>query len=373
MTTLSLNGALAKSVRLLIPWTGVWLADVDYDLPAAAAGPAALVVGAASITGTVDVGASGRFAASARSRVVGGGGGWSTTLTARHYHNDAGVRLSAVLETTAAEAREKIVAGSTARLGVDYVRAVGPASSVLDGLEWHTDFAGQTIVGARATQAAPAGVQVLSWDPLAQRAELATDAIVQPGMVLSDSRFDGSIVVRDVEQTFGEGGARATVWCGAQPASRLAEALARLIEAKSGVVFARAYRYRIVVQKPDGRLALQTVEKVRGLPDIIPLTPWPGMAGLSATYAPGTEVIVEFIAGDPSRPIVRSFQDGSPPLVMNLEATTSVNVGGAGSASLAKSTELLAWAANVNAALNGLGAPIAPMSSTVATTKAKGV
>jgi hypothetical protein len=327
VTTLVLNGSRAKSVRLLVPWQGAWTADVDYDLPVAA-GRATLVLGAATLVGTVDAGASGRFAAHVQSRVVGGANGWTKTLGPRAYHNDAGVKLSSVIETTAAEAKETIVSGLSTRLGVDYERAAGVASSVLDGLDWHADFAGKTIVGPRATVPAPASVQVLSWDPLMQKAEIASDDLVQPGMVLTDARLDGSVTVRDVEQTFGEGGARATAWCGAQPKTRLSEAFSRLIEAKSRIVFARAYRYRIVEQKADGRLALQAVEKSRGLPDMIPLTPWPGMAGLSATYAPGSEVIVEFIAGDPSRPIVRSFQDGAPPLVLRLDASTRIDLAG---------------------------------------------
>lgn len=53
--------------------------------------------------------------------------------------------------------------------------------------------------------------------------------------------------------------------------------------------------------------------------------------------------------------------------------STGVEIGAlTGAAFLAKSAELLAWAANVNASLNALGAPVAALPATVATTKTKG-
>lgn len=55
----------------------------------------------------------------------------------------------------------------------------------------------------------------------------------------------------------------------------------------------------------------------------------------------------------------------------NWKVTGAFDIGAA-SFPLAKSAELLAWALNVNAALNGLGVPVAPMSPSVATALTKG-
>ena len=234
--TLALGSLRAAHVRLFVPWQGRWIADVDVDLGDARTVPSGaqtLHVGAAELAGTVDPDRVGRFGAKASLRLLGGGAGWQKTVAERHYHNDAGVRTDAVLSTTAAEVGEKIVDTSPVRLGVDFTRARGPASQVLEGLDWRVDLDGTTVVGARKTIAAPATLQVLDWDGDRQRAELASDEIVTPGTQITDDRF-GTIVVRDVEQTFSDGAARATAWCGPSPASRLMGALTSLVRHKTG-------------------------------------------------------------------------------------------------------------------------------------------
>jgi hypothetical protein len=52
---------------------------------------------------------------------------------------------------------------------------------------------------------------------------------------------------------------------------------------------------------------LQAVRQAAGLPDALPATQIPGIAGAWAKLANGAEVLVEFIEGDPSQPIVTGF------------------------------------------------------------------
>lgn len=324
--TIQINGQRAKAARLLIPWNGAWSVDLDFDLGddrIVPTGAAELVVAGVTILGTFTA-SSGRFAEHAKATIVGGAGGWSATVAAKHFHNDAGVKLSTVLETTAAEVGERIGSGPSTALGADYVRISGYAARVLDGIAWHTDFERGTVVGERPALTLPEGVDVLSWDPEMQRLELAADALILPGMVVFDDRF-GSVTIRDVEQTFGDAGAKATAWCGPVANTRAAGALAAFVAARSGAVNSRAYRYRVVLQGPDRRLTLQAVSPSRGTPDLLAISMWPGMSGLSALLLPSSQVLVEFIGGDPASPIVTGFEHGSVPLLLELSAL-AVNV-----------------------------------------------
>jgi len=77
-TQSTLNGIACTRVHLLLLWKGAWVADCDLDAstPAAAptSGPASLVVGGVTMTGTVDPRYSGTFANRAHACVVGGAG-----------------------------------------------------------------------------------------------------------------------------------------------------------------------------------------------------------------------------------------------------------------------------------------------------------
>ncbi len=399
MGDLRLNDLRATSVRFVLPWRGAWLADVDVDLGTAKtlpSGKAALLVGsAAPLVCSVDPKGSGPMGAKGRARVLGGGGGWSKPVGPKHYHNDLGVLSTAVLSTTAAEVGESVVELAPTRLGPDYVRGAGPASSVLAGLDWYVTPQGVTMVGPRAQLPAGTAVEVLSWDPGSQRAELAAAELVQPGTILVDQRF-GTAVVRDVVQTFGEGGGRATAWCSSSASSRLVDALARLVVEKSRSRYLARYRYRVVLQGVDERLALQAVERAPGLPDMLPIAMWGGVPGMGAKLVPGVEVLVEFIAGDPSRPVVTGF-DGKPPVVLELTTPTlavtglisaagitagamvasggGMSVGGELAESLVMYDAFATWAAAVVSACAAHAPPITipPFPTSGATTQLKGL
>jgi hypothetical protein len=73
------------------------------------------------------------------------------------------------------------------------------------------------------------------------------------------------------------------------------------------------YRYRVVRMASDGRVELQAVRRIVGLPDLLPISQWPGVAGTHAELAPGTVVLVEFVEGDRGMPVITHFvgKDGS--------------------------------------------------------------
>ena len=358
---MSLNGKRVLSTRLLTPWTGVWLADVDLDDEALPSGAVVLEVGGAKLSGTVDPRASSRMGTRCGVRVLGGGAGWHHMVKPRHFHNDAGVTRSSILQATAAEVGERVVDPELVRLGVDFVRAAGLASHVLARLAWYVDDAGVTHVGDRVEKAAPSGLAVQTWEPTTQCLQVSSDELVRPGWRFTDSRF-ADVVARDVEQTFSAAGARATVWCGESPASRLASALGAAVEAFGRTKHLRAAPYRVFLMAPDGRVQLQAVEKRAGFPDAIPVPMRMGIPGAKAKLKPGALVLVEFELGDQARPSVRAFEaaggDGWRPEELELDAKTLLRLGetsgavvgpGAGTP-VALAAPLEDWAAQVIAA-----------------------
>lgn len=367
--TLSVDGRMASKIRLVQPWTGAWFVEADLD----GTGPAALPTGKVEIValgqalrGTVDPSGSGRFGERVVVRVVAGGHGWSKDVVARHFHNDAQVRLSSVAAATAAEVGESASVTADELLGVDYVRTAGPASRVLEGRAWHVDHAGQTVVGPRLVETAPAAAKVraLDWAPDADRCELTSDAIVVPGWTLSDTRF-ATRTVRHVETTFDASGSKITAWCSAAApeGSALGAALGGLVREIAGTTYCRAYRYRVFGMSGQ-RVELQIVKRASGAPDVLPVSLFPGIPGAHADLAPGTEVIVEFLEGNPSLPVVVAFvgKDGEAwkPKTLELDATErillspsgpGVTVGdGLTATAVALAQDIQTWAAAVKIA-----------------------
>ncbi len=325
--TLLLNGLRAVAVRFLVPWVGTWVAevDVDLDVPTTPTGPAVLVIGTATpMKGTIDANASGRHGEKATVRVVGGGAGWQKTVTPKHFEAATGLLSSLVISTTAVEVGETVLEATPMSLGRSYVRTAGPASRVLSGRDWHVDELGVTVVGPRVTLPASPDVEILDWSPHEQCATFACDSLVQPGTILTDTKF-GTATVRDVEQTFDASGSRGKAWCATSAPKAAGNSVARALRAlaKDAVsdVYLRPHRYRVVSTEADKRLVLQAIDRDVGVPDLIPCAFWPSAAGVTADLPPGAVVLVQF-AG-PNIPIVTHVEAGTTPVKVNVAAGTS--------------------------------------------------
>ena len=312
----ALNGHRLTAVRLTVGNVGPWVADCDFEADPDVGGRVALTIGELKLSGTVVEASSGVFGMQRRVRVVAGAAGWSKAVDAKQYHNDAGVKARLVAEDAARAVGETFgdFVPAAERIGRDYAREAGPASraleSVLGGAPWHVDYEGTTRAGPRATTAVDAkAYTVLAYDP---RDRIATLAIDDPGAVRVGSiigeRLGGPQTVRSLELRVNAEEMRILAWCGGNESAygHLSGLLRAIVQRTMDGKLWGHYRYRVVRMAGD-RVELQAVRKAVGLPDLLPLSVWPGVAGAHAELAPGAEVLVVFLEGDRAQPVVVAF------------------------------------------------------------------
>ena len=316
--TATLNGANCQTLSLTIPARGAWVAECSTDGPPPALGEAAtLVVLGETYLGTVVH--RGEYAGQGGARIVGGKARWGNVLPARHYHSDAGVQRRTVVADLAREAGEELAEQASGVMGTDWTRATGEASQGLDaalsGGPWYVGADGRTWLSERPP-GAMAGT-VLDWDPVSALVVLGlSDSLagIAPGLAISDERLPAPLTAREIRVELSGCSARAVAWCPeeAQGRGRLATALAEIVGHAEPRRLWGKWRYRVFRTSGD-RVEAQAVKRAAGLPDIVPVEQWPGVSGVFADLSMGSEVLVEFIEGDPAQPIVTAYAPkGSP-------------------------------------------------------------
>ena len=347
MSVASINGEFCERVRVCVPQHGAWYADVVMLADPALSGSVTLTIGTRDHVGTVyEFGTRGE---QSFARIVAGAGAWGTLLPAKDYHNDAGVKRKLLAEDAARGAGETLETITDATtIGTHYVRRTGPASRTLEAAfgAWHVGFDGVTRIGERPTSNPAAGSYIVE-DAEPENATLTMEdvASVTIGSVLSEG-LDTPITVRDMEIEITSDIAVVRVWGGGSASSmdRLGDAMRTLIgrttEAK--IWGKRTYR----VSEMDGdRVKLQAINRAAELPDILPVSMFPGVAGVHAALTPGATVAVEFLDGDPARPVVTGFvgKDGTGfvPVSLTLDASTEIKVGASASDFVALAAKVL--------------------------------
>jgi hypothetical protein len=388
---ITLNGTIrVLSVKLFVLWRGAWEAECDIDPDQVAlaptSGPAVLVVGTTTLTGTVDPRGSGSFLTTAKARIVGGRGAWDQTVQRQDFYAPGGVTTATVYPAIGASVGEAVVVQTPTLLAPGhYEVSAGPASRIFAGVDWWVDFTGVTNVGVRPPLPQDPTLTIVDFDPSQQKVEFSCDNPLTPGTVLTDPRFNGvSQTVRDVEQTLDKTGAHGFAWCSVNPASRLTSALQNLILETAGRAFLRAYRYRFVLPQ-NGGLALQAINPVAGVPDLVPVTAWSGLAGASNTLAPSQEVFIawDFTTPGAPQPLPVAVSLQALPLKTAIDASVEIDIGptcprvtlgGLAGVPIALAPPLVTflnalqtWSAAVAGALSTAGFPIAgPQAALVA-------
>jgi len=202
-----------------------------------------------------------------------------------------------------------------ARLGPHYLRRRGAASRALELATrgaWWVDFAGITQIGDRPSTEVPAGaVQIVDFDPRLRVCTVHLDELVDVGAVLREG-LDSPLEVRELEVDLSEDRAVVRAYVGTLERSAIVDPLRRVVEQLLAERLHGLYRYRVIRMSSD-RVELQLVRARVGLPDALPISQWPGVAGVHAELAEGAEVLVAFIEGDPAQPIVAAYagRDGA--------------------------------------------------------------
>lgn len=328
MASVEINGHAASTALVSIPGVGLWYAGVDLAEAVALAGAVTLQVLDISFAGFVVAG--GVVDGRARYRIVAGAGGWGRELAPRAYANDAGITVAKLVADAAAEAGEPApVNVPTRTLGPHFNRPALPASFLLNHLApraWFAGLDGVVTFGDRPTLPA-SSLPVVERNPAGRCVTVAlTDSAA--GLLPGVATEYGT--ASDVEIDLGADGLRARLYAAPNALSRRAQAFARLLAAHDpGARFRGVHEYRVVTQSGE-RLNLQPVRSRASLPDLARVPVRAGVPGVKALHSPGSQVLVAFLDGDPSRPVVVGFdapdQPGWMPLTLELGAAPTLGV-----------------------------------------------
>jgi len=358
----TLAGQRVSSAVIHVPPVGPWWADlVLEESPTLPAGPLDLVVAGITLRGTVEPDAAGVFVERLSLRFIGGANAWGNLIPARPYHNDSQIQAIQVAQDAASEAGETLgtFEPGSSTIGIDFVREAGPASRTLEaaigGAQWWVNFDGTTQVGSRATSTPDSTTfEVLDFDPVSRLATIALDDLsaLSIGSVLpADQRLGETQTIRSLRFELDAETMRVLAWCGpiAGTRSREAAALERIVSAivDRRMLVPREYR---VMQMNGDRVDLQSTASDTS-PDLTAIS-FRGMAGIAARLVVGSLVIVQWIDGNPAKPMITHAigKDGNgwAPTSLSFDATgasASIVIG-------AGATETPAWASKLLAELN---------------------
>lgn len=307
MSTATLAGHVCTTARAQIPAWGCWWADVSTDDEATLTGSVTLQIADLTLVGKVVSGGPSKGRSHYR---ICGGAGWGTEIPAKGYANDAGVKLSTVLQDAATACGETLGVVPVALLGPAWARPLGPAGRVLELLApeaWYVDEAGVTRLGRRAASALAAPAARGPLDLAQGKIVLGADSIAS---ILPGVTVDGLEAVDVLHETTPETGLRSTLWLSQRSGTtRRLSAMRDLLEALDpGRRYRGSTEYRVVSQTGE-RLDLQPALASSGMPILRRVRVRPGVPGVRADHALGSLVEVRFMNGDPSRPFVGGFSD----------------------------------------------------------------
>lgn len=338
---LSIAGKLARTGALYVAWRGVWMADLELPGDEVPGGRVEVRMGPLTLSGTVDPDRSGVYRSGARVRVVGGAGGWEKPAPRRHFHADQGLRRKTVLEDTARAVGESLSFESgDGDIGVDFVRLdedeggfAQPASAVFAQLAvplWWVAYDGTTHVAIARPAPVVGDIQVLDFDPRLGTVLLSDIAPIEVGSVLT---LDGTDhVVRELRVEVGEKKARTTAIVSDVVANRLYDSIAAIVRQIGAERLHGLFEFRVLDMVEDrARLQRASRRASPGLPDVLLVSQWPGIAGTWAKLAEGALVLLEFAEGDPTKPRIthaeRKEGAGFVPVELLLDASETLRLG----------------------------------------------
>ena len=200
---LDLSGARAVKVDLQVPYVGATVADVELALPAQNGFSGQYTLSIGNLALLMSPLRGGSFAGESRMRLVGGFGGWQTSVKAQGYQNPSGIQASMILQDTASACGEQVAMLADTTVGAFWSVEGAPAQAakalrLLAPLWWIDPATGITQVYAtsgnvRKATAIASDFQVIEWDPGKGLFLITTEdpASWQPGCTFTNTFMGG--------------------------------------------------------------------------------------------------------------------------------------------------------------------------------------
>ncbi len=296
----NVNGQGLVGTTITMPRVGAWHAEIELDTETAPTGSVTIASDGIEFNGTVV--RSGVFASMSKARVVGGNGGLSKDIGARHYIGGT-VTVGSVVRDLLRDCGETLSLTSdpnTLTHGLaKWERSQGRAShslvAVLDavGASWRVLRDGTVWIGVDTWPAATLKHDVLDEDWAQGLICLASDAPeLEPGTTLDGQRIE-TVIHRIADRVL------RTEASTVSPSSSLNRFLGGI---RRQVDFAKLYPCKVATQHNDGSLSLvPDDDKMRGY-GVGKVRPRHGLPGFKVVVKPGARVMLGFDAGDPARP-----------------------------------------------------------------------
>jgi len=292
-------------MTLRMPLTGAWVADLHLDAPESIAGRVSLVLGDATLSGTV-LRSGDEYGGLVSARVVAGAGALSRALRARQYSSSP--KISAIVADIATESGESISTATSARVDT-WHRAAGQTSQAIAdvalglGANWRAGDYGTIVI------AADTWPTVEPDDHIIVDRNDATGVItvacetpeLRPGTVYDGRRLRSVVHTLDSQHLRSE--------CRYSPGA--AESLERFAETiRRRIIYSSRWPARVVSQSGDGTLELVPDDASIAGAGLKRVPIRLGVPG-SVTVPKGARVGLQFDGGDPSRPVAVAWDDAT--------------------------------------------------------------
>ncbi len=167
------------SGSIMIPYYGIWVADVVLSGVEDLTPGVTLVIGNLSMVGHVFRSSS--FSGSRTARIVGGHGGWRKKISSQSYSSTKKIKKSMVLRDAASACGEQVKIANDSDLGDFWVREEGPAVFALRqivGKTWFMGIDGVTQISDRTdTSLIQSPFDVNSWSGSKGAFNIATEDV----------------------------------------------------------------------------------------------------------------------------------------------------------------------------------------------------
>jgi hypothetical protein len=298
--------------KLLIPLVGAWTADLTLAGATSVSGTVSVVVGNLTLQGTVF--RSETYGGQVKARLVGGYGGWRTSVPAQGYGSSAGINLSLVLGDVASACGEVVSVGQDAPIGNAFVRvnwATSVASDVLwqlvaQGLipAWYVAPSGTTMVAAWPTTNVQTPFTITDQDADSGIVVVATEDYASwlPGAQFTNPLVQGQYTCCGVHYVWDEDGAFRLQVLTDTTEDRILGPLQQLVQKEIAPMrFFGRYEY-VMTSATEETMDGYPADATLGLPDVqnVPLC-----SDAVSVYTPAAQAKahVQFVDGKPTRPV----------------------------------------------------------------------